>query len=192
MRGHGAGTSLLGKLVELFPGRDISADVVENNRKGEVFYERRGFAPRERLEAMLFGEAVIERRWWRPADTESYLKDTEAPRLERCAPGSTIRRPFSGPSHPRLPVLLVQERHQGADNGDGGFSRPASEPVGPPGDTNNMSVHIVWSRLALAVDLWRCGEPRLAAQALEMTPDDLVAIGDRAGQLFSARIHGQV
>ncbi len=69
VRGHGAGTALLGKLLELFPGRDISADVVENNRKGEIFYERRGFAPRERLEAMLFGEAVIERRWWRPADT---------------------------------------------------------------------------------------------------------------------------
>jgi len=32
----------------------------------------------------------------------------------------------------------------------------------------------------------------MAEQALEMTPDDLVAIGDRAGQLFSARIDGQV
>lgn len=68
VRGHGAGTALLSKLVELFPERDMSADVVENNRKGEVFYERRGFAPRERLEATLFGESVIERRWWRPAE----------------------------------------------------------------------------------------------------------------------------
>ncbi len=68
VRGFGAGTALLSKLVELFPGRDMSADVVENNRKGEVFYERRGLAPRERLEATLFGETVIERRWWRPAE----------------------------------------------------------------------------------------------------------------------------
>lgn len=69
VRGRGSGTALLRKLLELFPGRDISADVLENNRKGEVFYERRGFAPRERLEATLFDEAVVERRWWRPADT---------------------------------------------------------------------------------------------------------------------------
>lgn len=69
VRGRGSGTALLRKLLELFPGRDISADVLENNRKGEVFYERRGFAPRERVEATLFDEAVVERRWWRPADT---------------------------------------------------------------------------------------------------------------------------
>jgi len=30
-----------------------------------VLYERRGFVPRERLEATLLGEPVIERRWWR-------------------------------------------------------------------------------------------------------------------------------
>lgn len=75
VRGQGAGTALLGKLFELFPGRDISADVLENNRKGEVFYERRGFAPRERLEAALFGEALIERRWWRPADKAAESQD---------------------------------------------------------------------------------------------------------------------
>lgn len=68
VRGRGSGTALLRKLLELFPGRDISADM-ENNRQGEVFYECRGFAPRERLEATLFDQAVVERRWWRPADT---------------------------------------------------------------------------------------------------------------------------
>lgn len=66
-RGQGAGTALLETLVRLFPERGISADVLKDNRRGEVFYERRGFAPRERLEATLFGEPVVERRWWRPA-----------------------------------------------------------------------------------------------------------------------------
>ncbi|CAN5606259.1 hypothetical protein BH23CHL10_BH23CHL10_13290 [soil metagenome] len=66
-RHQGAGTALLGRLVAEFPRWDISADVVDGNRKGEVFYERRGFTPRERLEATLFGEPVVERRWWRLA-----------------------------------------------------------------------------------------------------------------------------
>jgi GNAT superfamily N-acetyltransferase len=64
-RYQGAGTALLEKLSNLFPGRDVSADVVDGNRKGEVFYERRGFAPREEMETTLFGEPVVERRWWR-------------------------------------------------------------------------------------------------------------------------------
>lgn len=68
LRGQGAGTAMINTLLKLFPERDIFADVVDGNRKGEVFYERRGFAPRERLEATLFGEPVVERRWWRLAD----------------------------------------------------------------------------------------------------------------------------
>ena len=79
VRGHGAGTALLGKLLELFPGQDISADVVQDNRKGEIFYERRGFAPRERLEATLFGEAVVERRWWRPTDKSALPQEQRGP-----------------------------------------------------------------------------------------------------------------
>ena len=66
-RGQGAGTALLNALIRLFPDRDISADVVDGNRKGEIWYERRGFAPRERFEASLLGEPVVERRWWRRA-----------------------------------------------------------------------------------------------------------------------------
>jgi GNAT superfamily N-acetyltransferase len=64
-RGQGAGTALLDTIVGLFPDRDIAADVLDGNRKGEVWYERRGFVPRERLEATLLGEPVVERRWWR-------------------------------------------------------------------------------------------------------------------------------
>lgn len=67
VRGQGAGSALLETLIGLFPDRDISADVLQGNRKGEVFYERRGFVPRERLEATLLAEAVVERRWWRIA-----------------------------------------------------------------------------------------------------------------------------
>jgi GNAT superfamily N-acetyltransferase len=63
-RGRGAGTALLDTLRERFPDLPIAADVLAGNRKGETFYEHRGFEPRERLEEDLFGEAVLERRWW--------------------------------------------------------------------------------------------------------------------------------
>ena len=66
-RNQGAGTALLRELLEQFPRKQISVDVVDGNRKGEIFYEHRGFARRERLKATLFGEPVVERRWWRPA-----------------------------------------------------------------------------------------------------------------------------
>ena len=63
-RGEGAGTMLLGTLRARFPDRPVVADVLTGNRKGEVFYERRGFVPREAFEEDLFGEQVAERRWW--------------------------------------------------------------------------------------------------------------------------------
>jgi GNAT superfamily N-acetyltransferase len=64
LRNQGIGTFLLDGLRERFGRTPIAADVLVGNRKGEVFYERRGFVPREVLEAELFGEAVVERRWW--------------------------------------------------------------------------------------------------------------------------------
>jgi GNAT superfamily N-acetyltransferase len=63
-RGRGAGTALLDLLRARFPDLPIAADVLVGNAKGETFYEHRGFVPRERLEEELFGEAVLERRWW--------------------------------------------------------------------------------------------------------------------------------
>jgi len=70
LRGRGAGTALLTTIVELFPEQPISADVLSGNRKGETFYERKGFMPGERLDAELFDEPVVERRWWRsPANS---------------------------------------------------------------------------------------------------------------------------
>jgi len=65
LRGRGAGTSLLTTIVERFPEQPISADVMVGNRKGETFYEAKGFVPGERLDAQLFDEPVVERRWWR-------------------------------------------------------------------------------------------------------------------------------
>jgi GNAT superfamily N-acetyltransferase len=63
-RGRGAGTTLLATLRSRFPDLPVSADVLLGNRKGEVFYEHRGFVPRESLDVDLFGESVVERRWW--------------------------------------------------------------------------------------------------------------------------------
>ena len=63
-RRRGAGTLLLDTLRDRFPTLSISADVLVGNRKGEAFYERRGFVPRETLPEELFGEPVVERRWW--------------------------------------------------------------------------------------------------------------------------------
>jgi GNAT superfamily N-acetyltransferase len=63
-RGQGAGTALLVELQSRFPSQSIAAEVLVGNRKGEVFYERRGFVPRERIDTELFGESVVERRWW--------------------------------------------------------------------------------------------------------------------------------
>jgi GNAT superfamily N-acetyltransferase len=63
-RTQGLGTLLLRELRQRFPALAIAADVVVGNRRGEVFYERRGFVPRETMESDLFGEAVRERRWW--------------------------------------------------------------------------------------------------------------------------------
>jgi len=70
MRGRGAGTALLWTLLRVLPALPMSADVLAGNRKGEVFYERRGFVARETMEAELFGEPVVERRWWRVLEVD--------------------------------------------------------------------------------------------------------------------------
>lgn len=76
LRGRGAGTVLLQALLSALPSLPMTADVVAGNRKGEVFYERRGFVPRETLHAGLYGEVVVERRWWRePCSAEKTCGD---------------------------------------------------------------------------------------------------------------------
>lgn len=66
-RGLGLGTALLEAIVAAHPDLPIAADVLTGNRKGEVFYEARGFEPGEAVEEQLGAELVSERRWWRPA-----------------------------------------------------------------------------------------------------------------------------
>ena len=63
-RGQGAGTALLAAVREAAGDRPVAADVLRGNRKGETFYEARGFVPRETLEVQLFEETVTLRRWW--------------------------------------------------------------------------------------------------------------------------------
>jgi GNAT superfamily N-acetyltransferase len=64
IRGQGIGTALLERVVEAFPGLDISADVLIGNALGEPFYAARGFEPGDVLEEELGGETIRERRWW--------------------------------------------------------------------------------------------------------------------------------
>ena len=63
-RGRGLGTALLAAVVAAFPGREISADVLEGNGLGEPFYVARGFEPGELIVEDIAGELIRERRWW--------------------------------------------------------------------------------------------------------------------------------
>jgi GNAT superfamily N-acetyltransferase len=63
-RGRGLGSALLERVIELYPGLDISADVLIGNTLGEPFYVARGFERGDLLDEE-FGEDIIrERRWW--------------------------------------------------------------------------------------------------------------------------------
>ena len=66
LRGLGLGTALLDAASAAHPDLPIAADVLADNRKGEVFYEARGFEPHETIEEQLGDELVTERRWWQP------------------------------------------------------------------------------------------------------------------------------
>lgn len=66
-RGRGLGSALLEAILGAHPGLPVVADVLAGNRKGEAFYEARGFEPRENVEEQLGDELVSERRWWLPA-----------------------------------------------------------------------------------------------------------------------------
>jgi len=63
-RGQGAGTAMLAAVRAAAGARPVAADVLLGNRKGETFYEARGFVPGETLEVRLFEEIATLRRWW--------------------------------------------------------------------------------------------------------------------------------
>lgn len=67
LRSRGLGSALLDAIVAAHPELPIAADVLAGNRLGEVFYEARGFEPRETVDELLGVERVTERRWWRAA-----------------------------------------------------------------------------------------------------------------------------
>ncbi|MDR9451057.1 MAG: hypothetical protein RI637_07565, partial [Acidimicrobiia bacterium] len=51
------------------------ADVVLGNQAAESFYEARGFVPGETMQVVLFGERLIERRWWLAVGVEPSSPD---------------------------------------------------------------------------------------------------------------------
>jgi GNAT superfamily N-acetyltransferase len=63
-RRRGAAGRLLDWIRSLAPPLPIMADVILGSQAAESFYEARGFVPGETIQATLFGERIIERRWW--------------------------------------------------------------------------------------------------------------------------------
>jgi GNAT superfamily N-acetyltransferase len=67
-RGMGLGSALLERVIGLYPGLDISADVLIGNTLGEPFYVARGFEPGDLLDEEFGDDVIRERRWWLRAD----------------------------------------------------------------------------------------------------------------------------
>lgn len=64
-RNQGAGTALVNAIQSTAGPRPITADVLLGNHLGERFYEHLGFVPGETIPGDLFGESIVERRWYR-------------------------------------------------------------------------------------------------------------------------------
>lgn len=64
-RRRGAGTALLAEAGRVEPRLPMTAAVLLGNLEGEGFYEANGFVPGEIAATDLFGQEVVERRWWR-------------------------------------------------------------------------------------------------------------------------------
>lgn len=63
-RRQGAASMLLDWIRSLAPPLPIVADVVLGSQAAERFFETKGFSPGETIQVTLFGERIIERRWW--------------------------------------------------------------------------------------------------------------------------------
>lgn len=68
-RCQGAGTALVNAIQNTAGARPITADVMLGNHLGERFYEHLGFVPGETIPGDLFGERIVERRWYREPST---------------------------------------------------------------------------------------------------------------------------
>lgn len=70
-RRRGAAGMLLDWIRSLAPPLPIIADVVLGSEAAERFYEAKGFVPGETIQVKLFGERMIERRWWLGAGNQT-------------------------------------------------------------------------------------------------------------------------
>ena len=74
-RRRGAAGLLLDWIRSLAPKLPVIADVVLGSHAGESFFETKGFVPGETIELTLFGERIIERRWWLGATLPTLTDD---------------------------------------------------------------------------------------------------------------------
>jgi ribosomal protein S18 acetylase RimI-like enzyme len=66
-RRRGVGRMLIDAVKALSPTTPLCADILLGNLDGERFCEASGFVPGEVIQRRVFGEDVVERRWWCPA-----------------------------------------------------------------------------------------------------------------------------
>ncbi|MFQ5967801.1 MAG: GNAT family N-acetyltransferase [Acidimicrobiia bacterium] len=64
-RGRGAGSMLLEQVAHIDPSLPVTSDVLLGARSAEAFYEAHGFVPGETVKSFLYGEPIVERRWWK-------------------------------------------------------------------------------------------------------------------------------
>ena len=64
-RRRGAGSMLLSRVSEIDDSLAVSSDILLGARAAEMFYESHGFVPGETMKSILYGEPIVERRWWK-------------------------------------------------------------------------------------------------------------------------------
>jgi GNAT superfamily N-acetyltransferase len=74
-RRRGAAGMLVEWIQAMSPQLPIIADVVLGSHAAESFYEAKGFVPGETMQVTLFGERIIERRWWLGASLQAAAED---------------------------------------------------------------------------------------------------------------------
>ena len=74
-RRRGAAGMLLKWIRSLAPPLPVMADVVLGSHAAESFYEAKGFVPGETIQVTLFGERIIERRWWLGVSLQPVVED---------------------------------------------------------------------------------------------------------------------